>query len=106
MLSSSRRFQQISTCTFWSGSEEHRRPTSDCKRVSFTVLVVVCSTQTRRYLEGQVSLTCTFSRVEADAAAAGAVQDQRRAAEAVEGPRRVHAHSILTGIIKGALIII
>lgn len=50
--------------------------------------------------------TCTFGRVEADAAAAGAVQDQRRAAEAVEGPRRVHAHSILTGIIKDALIII
>lgn len=91
----------MSTCTFRSGSEEQRRPTSNCKRVSFTVFVVV-----RRYLEGQVSLTRTFSRVEADAAAAGAVQDQRRAAEAVEGPRRVHAHSILTGIIKGALIII
>lgn len=106
MLSSSRRFQQISTCTFWSGSEEQRRSTSDCKRVSFTAFVVVRSTQTGGYLEGQVSLTRTFSRVEADTAASGAVQDQRRAAEAVEGPRRVHAHSILTGIINGALIII
>lgn len=48
----------------------------------------------------------TFSRVEADAAAARAVQDQRRATEAVERPRRVHAHSILTGSSKGALIII
>lgn len=66
----------------------------------------VRSTQTRGYLEGQGSLTRTFSGVEADAAAARAVQDQRGAAEAVEGPRRVHAHPILTGIIKGAFIII
>lgn len=48
----------------------------------------------------------TFSRIEADAAVARAVQDQRRAAEAVERPRRVHAHSILAGSSKGALIII
>lgn len=48
----------------------------------------------------------TFSGVEADAAAPRVVQHQRRAAEAVERARRVHAHSILTGSSKGALIII
>lgn len=48
----------------------------------------------------------TFGRVEADAAAARAVQDQWRTAEAVERPRCVHAHALLTGRLKGALIII
>lgn len=74
--------------------------------MSSTASVAVQSTQTQRRSEGQVSPPRTFGRVEADAAAARAVQHQRRAAEAVEGAGRVHAHAILTGIFKGALIII
>lgn len=48
----------------------------------------------------------TFGAVGGDAAAAGGVQHERGAAEAVEGAGRVDAHSVLAGHSQSTLVII